>query len=41
MTNLLKQSVVSSCVTSVGLDHMDVLGQTKQEIFRDKLGVWN
>jgi dihydrofolate synthase / folylpolyglutamate synthase len=40
VTNLLKPSVIASCVTSVGFDHMEVLGNTKKDILRDKLGVW-
>lgn len=40
MTNLLKPSVVCSAVTSIGWDHMDVLGNSLEAILRDKLGVW-
>lgn len=37
-TNVIEQSVVS-IITCVGLDHMNVLGNTKAEIARDKLGI--
>lgn len=37
-TNVIEQSLVS-IITSVGLDHMNVLGNTKAEIARDKLGI--
>ena len=40
MTNLLKPSVVSSAVTSIGWDHMEILGNSLDQILRDKLGVW-
>ena len=40
MTNLLKESVVCSGVTSIGWDHTDVLGNSLESILKDKLGVW-
>jgi dihydrofolate synthase / folylpolyglutamate synthase len=37
-TNVIKKSAVS-IITSVGLDHTDVLGKTKEDIARDKAGI--
>ena len=41
VTNLLKHSVQVSAITSIGLDHMEIIGNSKDKILWDKLGVWN
>jgi|WetSurMetagenome_2_1015567.scaffolds.fasta_scaffold14318_3 dihydrofolate synthase / folylpolyglutamate synthase len=37
-TNVIKKSV-AQIITNVGLDHLDVLGKTREEIARDKAGI--
>lgn len=37
-TNVITYSIVS-CITSVGLDHTEVLGRTKFDILKDKSGI--
>ncbi len=39
-TNILSsQSVLLSIITNIGLDHCDILGQTKEEIAKEKAGI--
>jgi dihydrofolate synthase / folylpolyglutamate synthase len=37
-TNIIEESLVS-LITTIGLDHTNVLGKTRQEIAKDKLGI--